>query len=66
MTLKEKFENKIFDYVGSEFDRRDVSNNCVAVANNYAENFGKWLKENDDEDLLMSELLEIFIKENGL
>lgn len=48
------------------FDNQALASKCVIIADNYADAFGNWLRENDDEDLLISELLEIFIKEKGL
>ena len=40
---------------------------CVTVADNYAEEFGRWLRENDnDESIIMSELLQIFYNEKKL
>lgn len=42
MTLKEKFENIIFNYIGSEWDRRDVSNNLVTDADDFAIGFLEW------------------------
>ena len=61
MTLKEKFDNAI--WVNSN---NEVVEKLIIIADGYAEDFGRWLRENDDEDLLVSELLEIFIKEKGL
>lgn len=42
MTLKEKFENIIHNYIGSEWDRRDVSNNLVTDADEFAIGFAVW------------------------
>lgn len=42
MTLKDKFENIIYNYIGSEWDRRDVSNNLVTDANEFAIEFAEW------------------------
>lgn len=42
MTLKDKFENIIYNYIGSEWDRRDVSNNLVTDANKFAIEFAEW------------------------
>jgi hypothetical protein len=49
MTLKEKFSEPNL-----------TADECVDIADIYAEKFGKWLRENDDKSLFMSELLEKF------
>jgi len=59
MTLKEKLA-KPFGGL-----RTETLNELETIADNYADAFGNWLRENDNEDLLISELLEIFIKEKG-
>lgn len=59
MTLREKFLNVWW------FSEKQMEG-CVIVADNYAEEFGKWLRENDDKSLMISELLELFIKEKRL
>lgn len=64
MKLKEKFENVI---VCTEVEGcSKQADECVTIADNYAEEFGKWLRENDDESLLMSHLLEIFYNQKKL
>ena len=65
MTLKEKFENTIFDYIDSEWDRRDVSSDLEFDAEDFAIGFAEWLF--DQSTLLTTkELLEIYKKEKGL
>lgn len=78
MTLKEKIENIIYDYVRSEYDRRDVCNALVVDVDDYAIEFAEWLNETESyfasEDQYhyhrtwhnCSKMLEIFKKEKGL
>ena len=74
MKLKEKFENIIFNYIGSEWDRRDVSINLEKDTDDYAIGFAEWKDKISSSDLLYSskyaksnkELLEIYKKEKGL
>lgn len=47
MTLKEKFENIIFNYIGSEWNRRDVSNSLETDAEDFAIGFAEWMRENE-------------------
>ena len=70
MTLKENFENIIYNYIGSEWDRRDVSNSLENDAEDFAIGFGQWLIKKEHEYtnkiIAMEELLEIYKKENQL
>ena len=50
MTLKEKFENIIHNYIGSEWDRRDVSTNLVTDADEFAIEFHRWMLNNDTQE----------------
>jgi hypothetical protein len=69
MTLKEKFNNIIYNYVGSEWDRRDVSNNLEKEAEEFAIGFTEWLMKirfKSIECLSVESLLEIYKKEKRL
>ena len=73
MTLKENFENIIYNYIGSEWDRRDVSNSLETDADEFAIGFAEWylnLWHTDDDSSFDNnspqELLEIYKKEKGL
>lgn len=66
MKLKEKFENVLINCIDNMYDRGHTARECEIIADNYAEEFGKWLRENDDGSLLMSHLLEIFYNEKKL
>lgn len=65
MKLKEQFAK-----LDSEFDGVSIfchnDEECKKIADSYAEAFGKWLRENNDESLTMSKLLEFFYNEKGL
>ncbi len=60
MTLKEKLAEPFGGL------RTETLDELLIIVDGYAEDFGRWLRENEEEDLLISELLEIFIKEKGL
>ena len=67
MTLKENFENIIYNYIGSEWDRRDVSNSLETDADEFAIGFADWLVIQYNEDIIYSEyttkeLLELYKK----
>jgi hypothetical protein len=64
MKLEEGFRNAVRTDNGLTIG--EVVSECVTIADNYAEEFGKWLRENDDESLMMSHLLEIFYNEKKL
>jgi hypothetical protein len=69
MTLKKNFENIIYNYIGSEWDRRDVSNSLETDAEEFAIDFVEWFDDlNEDycKDYTIKELLEIYKKEKGL
>jgi len=71
MKLKEKFENIIYNYVGSEYDRRDVSNILEKETDVFAIEFAEWIANGysfaDDVGLTTTkELLEIYKRENKL
>ena len=68
MTLKEKFENTIFNYIDSEWDRRDVSSDLEFDAEEFAIGFAEWVENNCDgfERAQQKQLLEIYKKEKGL
>ena len=78
MTLKENFENIIYNYIGSEWDRRDVSNSLENDAEEFAIGFAFYLSDNyisrtldtwDDAvgiRFTTKEVLEIYKKEKGL
>ena len=66
MKLEEKFI-KLFNAYGLKETSKFYSEQCVDIADNYACEFGKWLRENDDdESTAMSDLLQIFYNEKGL
>ena len=65
MKLKEKFINIIFNYIGSEWDRRDVSNDLEKISYEFAIDFAEWLINNyytnpNFEYKTTKELLEIY------
>ena len=69
MTLKENFENIIYNYIGSEWDRRDVSNSLETDADDFAIGFAEWylnLWHTDDDSSFDNnspqELLQIYKK----
>jgi hypothetical protein len=69
MTLKENFENIIYNYIGSEWDRRDVSNSLETDADEFAIEFAEWylnLWHTDDDSSFDNnspqELLQIYKK----
>jgi hypothetical protein len=80
MTLKEKFENIIYNYVGSEWNRRDVSNSLEKDSDEFAIGFAEFIAEKtinyqDGKFRIKTlapifktpkELLEIYKKEKGL
>ena len=72
MTLKENFENIIYNYIGSEWDRRDVSINLETEANEFAIDFAEWCIKRDEHypvqagRITVKELLEIYKQEKGL
>lgn len=69
MTLKEKIENTIYDYVRSEYDRRDVCNALVVDIDAYAIEFADWLmnlRYYTIAQISTKSLLEEFKKEKGL
>jgi len=75
MTLKEKFENTIFNYIDSEWDRRDVSSDLEFDAEEFAIGFGEFCKNLTSTykhihrkypDATIEELLKIYKKEKGL
>lgn len=45
MTLKDKFENTIFNYIDSEWDRRDVSSDLEFDAEEFAIGFAEWCRD---------------------
>lgn len=65
MTLKEKFKNIIFNYIDSEWDRRDVSFDLEFDAEEFAIGFAIWCSQLKIDNW-EKELLEIYKKEKGL
>lgn len=65
MMLREKFLN-VHTTSGGVGMNEKQADGCVTIADKYAEGFGKWLRENDDESLMMSHLLEIFYNQKKL
>lgn len=64
MKLEEKFRDVV--RIDNGLTIGEVVSGCTTIADNYAEEFGKWLRENDDESLMMSHLLEIFYNQKKL
>ena len=57
MTLKENFENIIYNYIGSEWDRRDVSNSLENDAEDFAIGFAEWIRKETYYEHLTKEFI---------
>jgi len=68
MTLKEKFENTIFNYIDSEWDRRDASIDLEFDAEEFAIGFAEFCFDSLSKypNNNYEELLEMYKKEKGL
>ena len=44
MRLEEKFENVLINWIDNMYDRGHTARECEIIADNYAEEFGKWLR----------------------
>jgi len=66
MELNKKFKNIIHNYIGSEWDRRDVSDMLEKEAEDFAIGFAKWMYDYKGDINKVEELLEIYKKEKGL
>ena len=72
MTLKEKFENVLHNWINKDYDRQHVANELEIDADEFAIGFAQWIKDEGREIELLkgsrtpTELLEIYKKEKGL
>jgi hypothetical protein len=47
MTLKEKFENILHNWIEKDYNRQNVANELQINADKFAIGFGKWVSHND-------------------
>lgn len=77
MTLKEKFENTLCNWIYKDYNREFVAKELISDADDYAIEFAEWVEKLRDSDIdsldyafwldnTTKELLEIFKKEKGL
>ncbi len=69
MTLKEKIENILCNWIDKDCNREFVAKQIEIDADDYAIEFGEWLlsRATGEEGLkLRDDILEIFKKEKGL
>ena len=80
MTLKEKFENVLHNWINKDYDRQHVANELEIDSNDYAIEFaewlgkygntrlnnGNWMINHELKALTSKEVLERFKKEKGL
>jgi hypothetical protein len=72
MTLKEKFENVLHNWINKDYDRQHVANELEIDADEFAIGFAEWLNGLDINDYVLQkhissqELLEMYKKEKGL
>ena len=71
MTLKEKFENVLHNWIDEDYNRQHVANELQIDAEEFAIEFAEWLLIIYNEDIIYDaytkkELLEIYKKEQGL
>jgi len=69
MTLKEKFENVLHNWIDKDYNRQHVANECEKVAEDFAIGFAEWINFNFKlafSNKAFKELLEIYKKEKEL
>ena len=69
MTLKEKFENVMHNWINEDYDRKHVASELEIDADEFAIGFAEWLNFNfklDFSDKAFEELLVVYKKEKGL
>ena len=65
MTLKEKFENVLHNWIDKDYNRQHVANELEIDSDEFAIEFAEWLQENNGA-MSYQELLKEFKKEKGL
>jgi hypothetical protein len=72
MTLKEKIENILCNWIDKDYNREFVAKQIEIDSDDYAIDFKDWCEQNRAENILIrgnpntQRLLEIFKKEKGL
>jgi hypothetical protein len=67
MTLKEKFENVLHNWIDKDYNRQHVANELEIDTKEFAIGFAKWIDKLQDINYKTHEqLLEIYKKEKGL
>ena len=69
MTLKEKFENVLHDWIDKDYNKKHVSNELEIDADKFAIGFAEWICEKAEVPYIkgtMNGTLEIYKKEKGL
>lgn len=65
MTLKDKFENILHNWIDKDYDRQNVANELEIDADDFAIGFAEWML-GDDSWRVSEETLENYKKEKGL
>lgn len=67
MTLKEKFENVLHNWIDEDYNRQHVAEELEIDAEDFAIGFAEWCLNYIPENIITSkQLLEIYKKEKGL
>jgi len=69
MTLKEKFENVLHNWIDKDYNRQHVANECEKVAEDFAIGFAEWAIAKNmgvNKFTLYEGELEMYKKEKGL